>query len=443
MAPAQDAEQPWIVAEPADFRAPAQGWKLHVASYASGAAETLARALPVIVAARAAFKVVGSLAWLGGLNRGAAGLAQVGKFVTVYPASDGAAVELALALGQATRGLRGPLVPSDRPLTTDAVVSYRYGAFGGTQMQTRVGEIAPALVAPDGTLEPDRRGVVPLHPSWVEDPFAARGLGGPAPWATPVAERYRPIAVLSRSPGAVVQLGLDVEAPRACVLKRARLRARAGVDDPGVRLRREARVLAQLGQLSCAPRLYAVVSDGDECAVVTEDLGGVTLSEHMRPLAASGELPSADRVVDVGVALTDAVAAVHDRGLVHGDLKSANIVLRPDGSVRLIDFDLARPVGAERPPGAGTRGYTSPNCRAGGPMETADDAYALGAVLYFLLTGAEPSRAPNADRLLDRPPTLINPRTPSALLAVVERCLSRDSRNRFYTASEVRRALHA
>jgi Protein kinase domain len=397
----------------------------------------------VIVAAGAAFKVVGSLAWLRGLNRGAAGLAQVGKFVTVYPAGDGAAVELALALGQATRGLRGPLVPSDRPLTTDAVVSYRYGAFGGAQMQTRLGEIAPALVAPDGTLVPDRRGLVPLQPAWVEDPFAGRGLGGAPPWTTPVAERYRPIAVLSRSPGAVVQLGLDVEAPSVCILKRARLRARAGVDDPGVRLRREAGVLAQLAQLSCGPRLWAVVDDGDELAMVTEDLGGVTLSEHLRALAASGELPSADRVVNVGVALTGAVAAVHDHGIVHGDLKSANIVLRPDGSVRLIDFDLARPVGTERPPGAGTPGYTSPNCRAGGPVETADDAYALGAILYFLLTGAEPSRAPDVDRLLDRPPTLINPRIPPALLAVVERCLSQDSRERFRTASEVRRALLA
>src|SRR4051794_38145466 len=64
VSPALDSSQPWIVAEPAGSDFPAQGWKLHVASYASTAQETLARALSVIVAGGAAFKVMGSLAWL-------------------------------------------------------------------------------------------------------------------------------------------------------------------------------------------------------------------------------------------------------------------------------------------------------------------------------------------------------------------------------------------
>ncbi|MEA2424654.1 MAG: hypothetical protein QOH13_1064, partial [Thermoleophilaceae bacterium] len=389
VSPALDKRQPWIVAEPADCAFPDQGWKLHVASYASTAAETLARVLPPIVAAGAAFKVLGSLYWLRGINRGAAGLSQVGKFITVYPVSDDLAVSLALELAQATEGLRGPRIPSDRPLTTHSVVHYRYGAFGGGLMQTRLGEVTFSLVDPKGRLVPDCRGVVPRNPPWVSDPFAARGLGAASPLTTPLADRYRPVALLAQSPGVVVQLAFDVTQPRPCIVKRTRLRGARGrapaPDDPGLRLRREAEILADLSEHGCTPRFYDLVDDGEEIAMVTEDLGGETLERYMGEHTRRGALPPGERIVELGVGLADALAALHERGLVHGDLKSANVVILPDGSARLIDLDLAQRLGSgERPPGAGTRGYTSPNCREGGPVAVTDDVFALGAVLLFL-----------------------------------------------------------
>src|SRR5213083_906160 len=73
VAPAEDSFSPWILAEPAQTTIPEQGWKLHVASYASGAATTLRAALPALIDADVAFKVVGSIEWLRVLNEGTAG----------------------------------------------------------------------------------------------------------------------------------------------------------------------------------------------------------------------------------------------------------------------------------------------------------------------------------------------------------------------------------
>ncbi|HZB75828.1 MAG TPA: lanthionine synthetase LanC family protein, partial [Solirubrobacteraceae bacterium] len=437
--------QPWILAEPAGGQLPAQGWKLHVSSYEATAAQTLQRALAPLIAANVAFKVVGSADWLRGMNLGAAGLSQVGKFITAYPADDAAAVRVAVALGDATRGLRGPRIPSDRPVEDDGVVHYRYGAFGSAEMQTLLGEILPALVDPDGCLEPDRRGSSPRTPSWVSDPFAAAGLGGASRLHAPVAGRYHPAAVLRQSPGVVVQLGIDVKTPQACILKRARASGQGGLDDnAAARVRREAGFLAQVSELGFTPRLMDVVDTEDEVVVVTEDLGGESLERHVAALATRGRSLPRARIVALGVALAEALGAFHGCGFIHGDVKSANIIVAPDGRPRLIDLDLAAAIGSGgRAAGAGTRGYTSPGCRAGLPVAVADDIYALGAVLYFLVTGAEPSRAPNPGDLLERSPALLAPQVGASLVTVVERCLSPQDGWRFATAAHVGEALQA
>jgi hypothetical protein len=311
-------------------------------------------------------------------------------------------------------------------------------------MQTRLGEITSALVDPDGRLVPDRRGGAPHQPSWVDDPFVARGLGAASRLSTRVAGRYHPVLTLSQSPGLLVQLALDVSSPRTCVLKRARLRDPGAVSDhdPSSRLQREGALLAQVADLGLTPRLYDIVDDGEELTLVTEDLGTETLEQYVSALAVRGRLPSPENVVEWGVALTDALAALHDRGYLHGDLKSANVVIGPDRRLRLIDLDLAYRIGSdERAPGAGTRGYTSPNCRAGAQAAPADDIYALGAVLYFLTTGAEPSRAPNVEDLLSRHPAVMNPAISPALVRIMERCLVNDPNHRLATVRDVRSAL--
>ncbi|MFG3054002.1 lanthionine synthetase LanC family protein [Kitasatospora sp. NPDC048239] len=443
--PAADPLQPWISAAPRDRALPRQGWKLHVSSYASTAAETLRRALPPLVATGAAFKVLGSLDWLAGLNRGAAGISQIGKFITAYPRDEDEALAAAAAVQAATRGMRGPRIPSDLAYADGSVVFYRYGGFSDTRMQTRLGEVVLAVLDPAGRLVPDVRGATPHVPAWVDDPFRRNGLSTSHPLARTVAGRYRPIVTLAHSPEAVVQLALDLAVPRVCVLKRARTRPadhEVEVDDGALLLRREIAVLARLASQRVTPAVLDVVESEDELVLVSEDLGGETLDRYVRTLSGTGRVCSTARTVELGAAIAESVSALHAIGHVHGDLKSANIILRPDGAVRLIDFDLAHPFGAtERPAGAGTRGYVSPGCRAGDAVAASDDIHALGAVLYLLATGAEPSRAPDADDLLSRPLGRLNPSVDGALAAVVSRCLARDPARRFPSMREVRRAL--
>jgi hypothetical protein len=83
-------------------------------------------------------------------------------------------------------------------------------------MQTRLGEVLPSLTDADGRLVPDRRGSAPNDPSWVVDPFAARGLRAESRRATTVAGRYRPVLTLSHAPGVLVQLALDVAERGLC-----------------------------------------------------------------------------------------------------------------------------------------------------------------------------------------------------------------------------------
>jgi len=92
--PASGLEQPWIRVTPPGSALQEQGWKLHVTATIVHADEVLRRALEVLVPLRASFKVAGSPALLEHINQGAGGATQIGKFITVYPASDDDAVQL-------------------------------------------------------------------------------------------------------------------------------------------------------------------------------------------------------------------------------------------------------------------------------------------------------------------------------------------------------------
>ena len=121
---------------------PDQGWKLHISSTGRSIETMLVRAMAVLLPERAVFKVIGSRTALNALNQGQRGLEQVGKCLTVYPRDDSQAVRLAGLLVEATRGLRGPEISTDRRVCTKAPVYYRYGAFSPRILQLATGEFA-------------------------------------------------------------------------------------------------------------------------------------------------------------------------------------------------------------------------------------------------------------------------------------------------------------
>jgi hypothetical protein len=418
---------------------PQQGWKLHVSADPTSAEAVLRRALPVLLAEDASFKVVSSVPQLDMLNRGAGGLSQIGKFITVYPKDDAQVVRLAVALDEATRGLRGPIVPSDRPLVPGSLVHYRYGGFSPKLIQAPSGEIQPAITAPSGELIPDRRLEVYYVPEWAVDPFVAAGVtAAPEAPSRVVGNRYLIVDTRYRSPVGAVHLVLDLEALRRCMLKQRR---RDGHDY----LRHEADVLARLAPDPRFPEAFGLIEQEDgDLFLAIEEVEGETLEKHVADLISWGRRVPGKQVVAWGRELAAMLGKIHEEGFVYGDLKMENVIVAPDGRLHLIDFEFACEPKAENSfRGIGTRGYSSPQQAVGEPPAVTDDVYSLGALLYALLTLAPPPLAPHPLVLLKRPIELLNPAAGPALVEVISRCLDPDPSARFPSMAALDAALAA
>ncbi len=336
----------WITLAHHQARIPEQGWKLHVSATVPGALTTLKAVLPVLLGRPTTFKVAASLGALTVLNSGTGALSQVGKFITVYPSDDADAVDLARQLDQATAGLVGPVVPSDRRLREGGAVYYRYGAFGSQLTQSKNGEVAFAVRAPDGTLHPDLRGIGQMPPSLGGRPVPGirrvRGVSAASPL---VAGRYLVAGALHRSARGGVYLAADLETGQRLVLKRAQAYALmlGPGEDARDRLRHEAGVLRRLAgdeRIRC-PRVHALVEQGDDIYLVMDDVDARPLERAVRAWTVTGRLVPRHRVVALGRALARMLDAIHEQGLVYRDLKSTNVLVRADGEPWLIDFEHA------------------------------------------------------------------------------------------------------
>ncbi len=435
----------WIHAASDRARTPVQGWKLHVSATVVSAEDVLRRVLPILRRDYVCFKVAGSPVILHALNQAEGQLSQIGKFITIYPNDDEQAVRLAATLDQATRDLRGPAIPSDRALRRGSLIHYRYGGFSDQYIQTALGEILPALVTPDGARVPDRRLTYYQAPEWAVDPFIAAGFTDEeGEQSRCIGDSYLIVTALHRSPRGMVYLAIDLRAGRRCILKRALPGAALGTDglDARDRLRHEARMLERLGENPAFPTPYDLLPEGDDLYLAMEDMDGVTLEAYVGERIAQGCCLPNRQVVDWGLQLAEMLGAVHAAGFVYRDLKSPNLIVGPGEQLRLIDFELAHEMTAPIPIRAyGTRGYVSPQQAAGEAPRLEDDIYSVGALLYFMATGAEPSLAPRQFDLPNRPIRVLNPAIPPALERVIVRCLDPDPQRRFASMAALGRAL--
>lgn len=192
---------------------------------------------------------------------------------------------------------------------------------------------------------------------------------------------------------------------------------------------------------------------GGELALVLEYVEGENLKLRM----ATGDPVLAENIAQVLIDFAEALEVVHDRGYMHLDIKPENVLLTRNGRLKLIDFDLARPI--PNPPrkldkNPGTPHYMSPEQLAREPVDHRADIWAYGVSAYELLTHRKPFPGDSADSVFraqrDRsdfiPPRRLNPDIPPALERILMRCLEQDPAMRYPSMSvlthELRKALY-
>lgn len=409
------SEGMWCHAVPRDGIPREQGWKLHVSATVASAPAVLAKALDVLVRGDSAFKFARSLDQVRLLNSRGAPRGSSGKVVTVYPSSDEEAVRLAQELHRATEGLDGPRIMSDQPYAAHSLVHYRYGAFVGRRRLSQDGLLIWYFLDPDGNPVEDRRTGQYEPPSWAVCPFPASVPAPPRPAQEPakpvvIGGRFAVREAIRHTNKGGVYRGSDVRTGEPVVIKEAR--PHVDTDDTGrdVRdwLRAEARTLEKLKGLGLAPEPLTQFEHGGHLFLALEEIPGVALrnwvAEHFRDVGSERYRAEA---LDLARRLVDLVAAAHAHGCVLRDLTPGNIMVLPDGELRLIDLELAVLADDDAlPTRLGTPGFSAPERLADAPVSPTADYYSLGATLCFVLAGKvpqllseEPAGRPDEERL--------------------------------------------
>jgi serine/threonine protein kinase len=205
----------------------------------------------------------------------------------------------------------------------------------------------------------------------------------------------------------------------------------------------EARIQSNLQHPNIATLYDFLEVDGHPC-IIMEYVDGQTLAERIRAL---GPLPLSE-VVFVFKAVVQAMDYTHSRGVVHRDIKSNNVKITSAGRVKLLDFGIARAKTTARMtmPGAvvGTPSHLSPEQLRGEPADTRSDIWALGVMLFEMLTSHVPFEAVTFGDLYEKiirgsyaPPSVLNPQVPRSAEAVITRCLEKDPAKRYQSADEL------
>lgn len=213
------------------------------------------------------------------------------------------------------------------------------------------------------------------------------------------------------------------------------------------RFQREAEILAALSHPNIAT-VYGLEHWRDMPALVMELVEGEDLSR----VIARGALPVQEALA-IGRQVAAALEAAHGQGIIHRDLKPGNIKLRPDGSVKVLDFGLAKTTAPTPAEGAdatipgtilGTSAYMPPEQARGRSVDRRADVWALGAVLYEMLTGQRAFKGEDSTDTLaavvSKEPdwNALPPDTPPTVRTLLRRCLARDPQHRLDSAAAVR-----
>jgi predicted esterase/predicted Ser/Thr protein kinase len=272
----------------------------------------------------------------------------------------------------------------------------------------------------------------------------------------PAFSRYSFGPELGRGGMGIVFRAVDTRLGRPVAIKI--LRDAQSSDESRRRFRQEAHAASALNHPGIVT-IFDIESTGDADFIVMEHIDGTPLGRRL----VSGGLPLV-QALDYAGQIAGALAAAHAAGILHRDVKPANIMVTGDGRIKLLDFGLSKLAQPESvspteetrsmPPATipgvvmGTEGYMSPEQGSGDATDARSDVFALGVVLYQLLTGVRPFTGDSYWSTLravlrDDPKPLrdVRPDVPPELERIVGRCLEKDPAKRYPSAVEVHRDL--
>jgi eukaryotic-like serine/threonine-protein kinase len=233
--------------------------------------------------------------------------------------------------------------------------------------------------------------------------------------------------------------------------------ALAGEAERLARFQREAEVLAALNHPNIA-HIHGLEDAGGTPALVMELVEGPTLAERI----AQGAIDLGDALL-IARQIAEALEAAHEQGIIHRDLKPANIKVRADGTVKVLDFGLAKAMDPDRASSSnglnsptismhatqagsilGSAAYMSPEQAAGKPVDKRSDLWAFGVVLLEMLTGSQVFEGETVSHVIasvlkDDPNwTRLPADTPAPVRRLLRRCLEKDRKHRLADAADAR-----
>lgn len=379
----------WLVYHPDGANLPPQGWKIHASASLDDAERILDIAWNYCVPRGISFKFIRSLQLLFLRNSKYADRSASGKFITIYPRDDGELEMILTELGELLDGLQGPYILSDLRWGTGPLY-VRYGGFAERYCVGPAGALVLAVADADGTLVPDNRRPMFAVPPWVTLPACLEPHLAARNAVTVQGLPYRIERALQFSNGGGLYLGSVQATGERVVLKEARPHAGLAFDraDAVTRLERETRILERLQGLDVVPRIHGRFMLGDHEFLALEFIDGdplrSVLVEHYPVTAVEVDAATAQEyaswALDTYSRVEAAVEAVHERGVVIGDLHPSNILIRPDGRPALVDFEVSAELAEGRRPTLADPAFMAPSDRKG--MDV--DRYALACLRLFM-----------------------------------------------------------